>query len=114
VIVRISRSGYPVTREAELFRSLEPLVDGRPRPPGLLDLIVARRPLEDGIVERIVISMWADPGDLEQGLSPAWDVATQGDDDADGLDTSVEHFEIEADDWLEFVELARARARRLS
>ena len=114
MIVRVSRSRYPVKREAELFRSIESLVDGRPRPRGLLDLIVARRTLDDGLVERMVISMWADPGDLEQGLSQAWDGATSGDDESEALDTSIEQFEIEADDWPEFIELARARARRLS
>jgi hypothetical protein len=114
VIVRISRSRYPVKREAELFRLIEPLIDGRSRPAGLLDLIAARRPVRVGMVERLVISMWADPDDIEQGTSPVWDVATPVDADPDELDTSIDQFDVEADDWPEFVELAKTRARRLS
>jgi hypothetical protein len=114
VIVRISRSRLPLRRDAALFRSIEPLIEARPRPRGLLDLIVARRLLEDGVVERVIISMWAEPGDLEQAMSPPWDVGTVTDDDPGVSSTSIEQFEIEADDWPEFVEMARAHAHRLS
>jgi hypothetical protein len=109
MIVRISRSRYATDGEAELFRSLHPLVDGRERPPGLLDLIVGRRQLDDGLIEQTVITVWDSHAELATGIDPAWDVPP-------GMDgaASVDHLEIEAEDWPEFAALVRARARMLS
>lgn len=108
MIVRISRSRYPHDGETEVFRSLQPLVD-RGRPPGLLDLVVGRRKIDDGLIEQTVISIWDSHTELVSGIEPAWDVPP-------GLDgaVSVEHLEIEAEDWPEFAALVKARARMLS
>jgi hypothetical protein len=109
VIVRISRSRYAPDGETDVFRSLQPLVDGRGRPPGLLDLVVGRRQVEDGRIEQTVITIWDSQAELASGIEPAWDVPP-------GLDgaVSVEHLEIEAEDWPEFAALVKARARMLS
>ncbi|HEX7346974.1 MAG TPA: hypothetical protein VF253_09290 [Candidatus Limnocylindrales bacterium] len=109
MIVRISRSRYAPDGEIDVFRSLQPLVDGRGRPPGLLDLVVGRRQVEDGLIEQTVITIWDSQAELAQGIEPAWDVPP----DLDGA-VSVEHLEIEAEDWPEFAALVKARARMLS
>jgi heme-degrading monooxygenase HmoA len=74
VIVRISRSRYAPDDETDVFRSLQPLLDGRGRPPGLLDLVVGRRQMEDGRIEQTVITTWDSQADLAHGIEPAWDV----------------------------------------
>lgn len=109
MIVRISRSRYATDGETEVFRSLQPLIDGRQRPAGLLDLVVGRRQIEDGLIEQTVITIWDTQMDLALGMEPAWDVPP-------GLDgaVTVEHLDIEAEDWPDFASLVRARARMLS
>lgn len=109
MIVRISRSRYAADGETDVFRSLQPLIDGRQRPPGLLDLVVGRRQIEDGLIEQTVITIWDGHAELASGIDPPWDVPP-------GLDgaVSVEHLQIEAEDWPEFAALVKARARMLS
>lgn len=105
MIVRISRSRYAADGETEVFRSLHPLVDGRDRPAGLLDLVVGRRQIEDGLIELTVITIWDTQADLARGMEPAWDVPSA----LDGA-VSVEHLHIDAEDWPDFASLVRARA----
>ena len=108
MIVRITRSRYRPDGEIDVFRSLQPLVDGRGRPSGLLDLVVGRREIEDGLIEQTVITIWDSHAELTRGIEPAWDVPP----DLDGA-VSVEHLDIEAEDWPEFAALVKARARML-
>jgi hypothetical protein len=107
--LRLSRTRIYRGREHEVIAALRTWIDTKQqRPPGLLDVVFARRLAEPDLIEHVSASLWTDRDSMIEGLGGDWDTPSGLIPGVSGQldDHRIEHFEVYADDWPALVAFA--------